>query len=407
MDRLFRQEYGRLVASLSRRVGVQHIASVEDAVQSAMMAALEHWSIAGTPEKAGAWLFRAAHNELMGSLRRSARRDRLLELHSREEVPVRKEDEDPRLAGEVQDDFLRMLFICCDDAISVDSQIVFALKTLGGFDVREIAARLFTSEANVYKRLARARDRFRQSPPRDELTHEELAARLPAVHAALYLLFTEGHLSSNPDAALRRELCDEALRLAVVLAMHPLGQTPETSALVALMYLHLSRMDARQDVSGGLLLLEEQDRTRFRSDEILLGLRWLAKSASGDRYSRYHAEAGIAAEHCLARTFEETRWDVVVEHYEALEQLGGSVLHRLNRAIAVAEWRGAEAGLEVLAGLEPPTWLVGSYLWSAVLAHLHGGCGHREIAARYRTLALDGAPNAAVKASLERRLRAR
>jgi RNA polymerase sigma-70 factor (ECF subfamily) len=305
----------------------------------------------------------------------------------------------------VHDSLLRMLFVCCDAAIPVESQLVLALKTLCGFDVPEIAQRLFTSEANVYKRLARARSRLREERfLEDEVTTEQLAARLAAVRAILYTLFTAGYLSSHAEDAVRRELCDEGQRLTGILADHPVGATPETFALLALMHLHSARMSARQDGSGGMLLLEEQDRSRFDQQEIALGLSWLARSASGEAFSRYHAEAAIAAEHCLAPSFAETRWDRIVECYELLDRLAPSALHTLNRAIAVAQLRGPSQGLALLEGLEPPAWLAGSYLWSAVLADLHRRCGNTEIALRHRSVALELAPSPIVRAGLERRL---
>ncbi len=308
------------------------------------------------------------------------------------------------LAGEVRDDLLRMLFVCCDEAIPVKSQLVLALKTLCGFDIREIALRLFTGEANVYKRLSRARSRLRELPPRlGKLTVEQYSSRLPAVNKILYLLFTEGYLSSHAEMAIRRELCNEAMRLADILAEHPQGQAPETFALLALMHLHVARMTSRQDAAGGLLLLEEQDRELWDQQEIQVGLEWLAKSAQGDGFSRYHAEAGIAAEHCLAPSFRETRWDRVVECYSLLERIAPSAIHKLNRA--VAEWQGPAAGLAVLEGFEPPTWLAGSYLWAAVLADLHRRCGNADAAKRHRAVALKSVPTPAVKELLERRFR--
>jgi RNA polymerase sigma-70 factor (ECF subfamily) len=258
----------------------------------------------------------------------------------------------------------------------------------------------------VYKRLGRARNRLRElSLLPDDLTAGQLASRLPAVHSILYLLFTEGYLSSHVEAAIRRELCDEAKRLCLVLAEHPLGGTPVTFALLALMHLHAARITARQDGSGGLLLLEEQDRALWDQREIQIGLSWLARSAHGAVFSRYHAEAGIAAEHCLAASFAETRWGRIVECYALLEQLAPSAIHTLNRAVAVAEWRGPAAGIVVLEGLEPPSWLAGSYMWAAVLADLHRRCGHDELAQRYRHSAMESAPSAAVKDLLARRLR--
>ena len=405
VEHFFRHEYGKLVALLSRRVGVEFIEDIEDAVQSALMKAIDCWTTKGLPENPTAWLFRVANNELMGVLRQTNQRRRLLELHAAANMDALENGPECLLSNEVEDDLLRMLFVCCDEAIPTDSQLVFALKTLCGFDVREIAIRLFTSEANVYKRLGRSRKRMREQPVTlGELTVEQLASRLPAVNKILYLLFTEGYLSSHDQFAIRIELCNEALRLGEILAGHPAGQTPETFALLALMYLHSARMASRQDVSGGLLLLEEQDRTLWDHTKIQVGLQWLARSASGGTFSRYHAEAGIAAEHCLAPSFQDTCWERVVDSYLLLEQTVSSPLHTLNRAVAVAEWQGPHEALVLLEEVKPPTWLSGSYLWAAVMADLHNRCGHAKEAGRYRELAYNLAPNRAVKELLRRRL---
>lgn len=391
---------------LSHRVGVQHIEAIEDAVQSALMKALEAWIIADLPENPSAWLFQVAHNELMGQLRQQTSRRRLLAQNANEATGTPENGPEVFLAGEVRDDLLRMLFVCCDEAIPVESQLVLALKTLCGFGIREIALRLFTSEANVYKRLGRARSRLRKiSPGLGELTGEQYASRRPSVNKILYVLFTEGYLSSHAKMAIRRELCDEAIRLAGVLAEHPVGQVPETFALLALMHLHVARMTARQEDTGGLLLLEEQDRALWDQQSIQVGLEWLTKASQGDDFSRYHAEAGIAAEHCLAPSFQDTRWDRVVECYALLEWVAPSALHKLNRAVAVAQWQGPDAGLAVLKSFEPPTWLAGSYLWAAVLADLHRRCGNVDTAKRYQEEAFQSAPTLAVRALLQRRLR--
>src|SRR6266480_197682 len=276
------------------------------------MAALESWTVSGPPDNPSAWLFRVAHNDVVGHLRQKTRRRRLLEQYTKEAIDTGEKGSELFLAQEVQDDLLRMLFVCCDEAIPEQS-LVLALKTLCGFDIREIALRLFISEANVYKRLARARNQLRKFPLRtDGPSEAQFASRLPAVRKILYLLFTEGYLSSHAETAIRRELCNEAIRLANILAEHPIGQTPETFALLALMHLHAARIAARQDESGGLVLLEEQDRDLWDREEIHVGLEWLARSAHGDVFSRYHAEAGIAAEHCLAPSLQETKGDKVV-----------------------------------------------------------------------------------------------
>jgi RNA polymerase sigma factor (sigma-70 family) len=404
VEHFFRHEYGRLVAQLANKVGVRHVELVEDAVQSALAAALTAWVASGLPRDPSAWLYRVACNQLLGALRKDAGRLRILtSTHD-----LDREADDPTAThypGEVRDDLLRMLFVCCDDAIPRESRIVLALKTLCGFSTAEIALRLFTTEANVHKRLQRARETLRASttdlisPPLDALQ-----ARLPSVHEVLYLLFNEGYLSVHAESAIRHDLCDEAIRLATLLAEHPLGAVPETFALLALMHLHNARCAGRIDGAGGLLLLEEQNRGLWDHQQIRAGVEWLARAASGDRFSRYHAEAGIAAEHCLAPSFHGTRWQGIAELYALLEQVSPSPLHTLNRAVAVAEWQGVDAALALLDGMAPPAWLERSYLWDAVFADLYRRAGRTDELEHHRSLAVSAAPSEAVRDLLERRL---
>ncbi len=408
VEHFFRHEYGKLVASLSRQVGVHNIELVEDAVQVTLLKALELWTHSGKPDNPSAWLFRVAKNEVLSSLRTHTGRGNLLQ-HTQGEstdgglwatTPV-----SANLVGDVRDDLLRMLFVCCASEIDTQSQLVLALKTLCGFSAREIALRLFVSEAKVYKRLQRARSHLQQMPKdRFEFDDTCVSETLPNVRKVLYIIFTEGYLSSHAEFSIRENLCAEAIRLTTLLAEHSLGQSPETSALLALMFLQRARLHSRQDRSGGLLLLQEQDREKFDQSAIATGLWWLSDSARGDCFSRYHAEAGIAAEHCLSPSFDETRWDRVVSCYELLERTTPSAIHRLNRAVAIAEHKGPRAGLAVLEGEAPPSWLSGSYLWSAVLADFHARLGHRNKASRYRDMALNLASSPAIAALLRKRL---
>jgi RNA polymerase sigma factor (sigma-70 family) len=403
VEHFFRHEYGRLVALLTRRVGVRHLARVEDAVQGALMAALTAWTGSGLPDDPGAWLYRVASNNLIGDLRRGAGRLRILERAAGTASGL-DEPEAPRFADEVADDMLRMLVVCCDDAVPRESQLVLALKTLCGFSTEEIALRLFTSEANVYKRLARARSKLRRRPlDLGTPSLDALASRLPSVHAVLYLLFNEGYLSAHAEQAIRRELCEEAIRLATLLAEHSVGAVPETFALLALMQLHAARLPARQDFEGGLLLLDEQDRALWDRKRMAQGATWLARSASGGVFSRYHAEAAIAAEHCFAASFGQTRWAEIADLYAMLEAIDPSPLHAMNRAIAVAEWQGPEAGLAVLLAAPPPTWLTGSYLWDAAAGDLHRRAGHLDLARHHTERAVASAPSEAVRNLLRRR----
>lgn len=398
VEHYFRHEYGGLVALLVRRVGLGHLELVEDAVQAAMLAAMTAWR-QEVPREPRAWLYRVAHNQLVGVLRKEGGQRRILDGLQVEEAVA---PNDAFFAAEIEDERLRMLFLCCDDELPVESRLVLALKTLCGFNVEEIAFRLFTSEANVYKRLARARERLRDSEP-ETPPLERLRFRLPSVHAVIYLLFNEGYLSIDPDQAIRVELCEEAIRLGEMLVVHPVGAGPTTFALLALMHLHAARLAARQDGTGGLLLLEEQTR-RLDPEHFQRGASYLAMAADGDELTRYHVEAGIAAEHCFAPSFAETRWGAIAELYVMLERFAPSPITTLNRAVAVAQAEGPAAGLATLEGVVPPAWLEGHYLWDAVLADLHRRAGHLELAARHREAALLAAPSPTLRQLLERRL---
>ncbi|MEM1413436.1 MAG: DUF6596 domain-containing protein [Myxococcota bacterium] len=405
-DAFFRRARADVVATLVRRVGTDQLEAVEDAVQGAIETALRRWPEDGVPGDRRAWLHQVAKHRLLGALRQDGRRRRLLAADAARQPPAPPAEPRAAFPDEVTDDLLRMLFVCADPALAPSAQLVLALKVVVGFDVRAIAHRLFAREAAVYKRLSRARARLRESELDLDagLEADALRARRPAVLHVLYVLFSEGHLSAHPDAAIRRELCDEALRLALLFACHPTLGGPDASALVALMLLHRARLDARQDAFGALLLLDEQDRSRVDEAKVARGLEWLAASAYGAAPSRYHAEAGIAAEHALAPSFAATRWDRIAAHYALLERIAPSPLHRVNRALALAEVEGPGAGLELLATLDAPVWLVGSHLWSAALADLHRRAGHPEQAAQHRARALADAPSDAVRSALLRRL---
>ncbi len=405
VEHYFRREYGRLVAVFSRKVGVRHLGLVEDAVQTTLVTALTSWVANGLPADPGAWLYRVAHNRVIGALRSNAGRSRILDKAVEELTSVADDPTAPRFEAEVRDDLLRMLFVCCDDTIPRDSRLVLALKTLCGFSTAEIALRLFVSEANVLKRLGRARERLREvQPDLDAPPLQALPSRLASVHVVLYLLFNEGYLAAQPDQAIRRELCEEAIRLTTLLAQHPVGATPETFALLALMHLHGARLAARLDGLGGLMLLEDQDRSLWDQEQLQLGAEWLHKAASGETFTRFHAEAGIAAEHAFAPSFAQTRWKEIVDLYAMLDRIAPSPLHAMNRAVAMAEWQGPEAGLELLKDVEPPPWLLGYYLWDAVLGDLHRRAGHHDVARRHIERALASAPTDAERELLRRRL---
>jgi RNA polymerase sigma factor (sigma-70 family) len=407
-EHYFRHEFGRLVSVLSRRFGVHRVELCEDAVQTALLRAVQSWPQRGLPDDTSAWLYKVALNEVLGALRREKRIDASAsadDAGTEQATAEGSAEEAVYLQHEVKDDQLRMLFVCADPGIPRESQIVVALKILCGFSTEEIALRLFQSHDAIYKRLQRARAALRERiAALEQPAIEEIANRLPAVLEILYLLFTEGYSSAQPDEVIRHELCEEAIRLGLLLYEHPIGAAPETAALLALMYLDAARFDSRVDGAGGLLLLEEQDRSRWDRDLIHIGISYLHRAARGEVFSRYHAEAAIAAEHCLAPTYQETRWDEIARLYQMLDGIAPSPINTLNRSIAIAEWQGPDAGLALLEALNPPTWLLGYYLWDATLGELYRRRGDLTRATAHLTRALAAAPTHAEKALLRRRL---
>jgi RNA polymerase sigma-70 factor (ECF subfamily) len=369
------------------------------------MKALDKWPREGQPQNTSGWLYRVARNEILMGLRSETKRRELLDANWSLDKVADEHPPDVGLSADLNDSLLGMLFIACDPKIPHQSQIAFALKVLCGFSVREIAHHLFSSEENVYKRVQRARQSLAQSEfDPVQLGGKYCPDRAAAVRTVLYGLFSEGYLSTRSDAGIRTEICDEAIRLTQLLCDHTQAKDPETHALLALMLFHRARMDARRDEVEGLLLLEEQDRSQWDYQVIELGMAQLAKAAEGKAFTRFHAEAAIAAEHCLARSFAETRWDKIAHSYAQLEVIAPSPLHRLNRAVAVAEDKGPQFAIELLEGMNPPTWLTGSYLWAAVLSDLHRRNGGNDLAEGFRASALALAPNQAIRTTLNRRL---
>jgi RNA polymerase sigma-70 factor (ECF subfamily) len=382
VEHFFRHEFGRLVALLTRSLGVRRLALVEDVVQSALVQALETWGRRGVPEDPAAWLFRTARNLAIDVLRRER-------VHA-EALPRLAEDtlqHEPRteahFADEIGDEPLRLLFVCCHEEIPAESRVAFSLRMLCGFSTAEIARALLTTEANVQKRIKRARDRLREldvafdTPPA-----EQLAARLDAVLAVVYLLFSQGCFVTHGDEPIRRDLCDEARRLGRMLASHSVGDVPAVHALLALMCFHAARFGARIALDGTVVLLEVQDRTAWNWSDVREGMGWLANSAAGEVLSRYHVEAAIAWEHCRAPTFADTDWQRIAELYDTLERIAPSPLHTLNRAVAEAYLHGPQAGLDLLAASPPDAVPVRYPAWHTVIGELHFRLGEHAAAER-------------------------
>lgn len=402
VEHFFRHESGRLMAGLVRRFGIRQLEVLEDAVQTALVRAMQSWPGQGIPPQPERWLSRVATNAAIDSLRRAARQAQSIE-------PQIEQLADGSLshaadAPAIEDDSLRLLFCCCDPSISLEAQLAVALKLVCGFGVGEIAKALLVSDAAIQKRLTRAKETLKlRGPELFQRPAAELIEHQPAVLAILYLLFNEGYHSSSPEVAIRRDLCAEAIRQVSLLAAHPLFGSTAAEALLALMLLHAARLEHRESASGELLLLEDQDRSRWDSQLIADGLAWLARSARGSQLSAYHLEAAIAAEHVQAESFAATNWPRIVELYDLLCAREPSWPRELNRAIALAFVAGPQAGIARLLAIQDEPARRYSH-WHAAVGELYRRIGQLNEAAQSLERAASLAGNPGERNLLERRL---
>jgi len=274
----------------------------------------------------------------------------------------------PIFESEIRDGRLRLMFACCHPALSPEDQTALALKTLCAFSANEIANAFLTTEAAIAKRLTRAKQKIRDEHiPFEIPAGVELSRRLDAVSQTLYLLFNEGYKASSGDDLIKEDLCQEAIRLGALLAEHPAGNQPRIHALVALMLLNAARLPARMDSEGNILRLKEQDRSTWNQAMIARGIKHLSESAVGEELSAYHLQAGIAACHCVASDYESTDWRKILSLYDLLMELDGSPVIALNRAVAVANVDGPQAGIEAVEAIHNGSQLKSYYLLYAVL----------------------------------------
>jgi len=401
---LFRREAGRMVSSLVRRLGVRHLALAEDAVQDALLRALEVWKFGRAPDHPAAWLMRAAWNRALDLLRRQDRAARLVpELTTSLASAGSEAVETARHA--IEDDELRMMFSCCDPALGRSAQVAVILKYLCGFSVQEIAQAFLAAEATVEKQLFRARRALCEQGALFEVRDpSQVRERLPAVHNAIYLLFNEGYHGSHPQRAVREDLCFEAMRLGLLLSHLPPAAVPETQALLALFCLLSARLAARMDDRGHLLLLAEQDRRRWDRELLEEGLRRLDLSAEGEALTAWHLEAAIAARHALATSFAETDWTSIRQLYDLLLRLRPTPVVALNRAIAIGMAEGPEAGLTAIARIEDRARLESYPFLPAASAEFELRAGRPRRAAELLRAALRLTRNPAEEEVLRRKL---
>jgi RNA polymerase sigma factor (sigma-70 family) len=406
-DHLFRREAGRMVAALTRLFGVHNLALAEDVVQDAFLRALDVWKQRGVPENPSAWLMATAKNRALDILRRErTARTYAPELGRLLEGEWTLAPAVAEAFGEsaIRDDQLRMMFSCCHPQLPEIAQVALVLNILCGFGVNEVAAAFLTKHAAMEKRIARGKKVLASSKRLFDLSDErDLPQRLSAVQRALYLLFNEGYHGAHPELAVRAELCVEAIRLAELLLAHPITATPSSHALAALMCLNAARMPARVDATGNLSSLYEQDRGLWDRELIARGEQLLDHSATGSTLTEYHIEAGIASLHACAASLQDTRWPMIISLYDSLLRIRASPVVALNRAIAVAQYEGAERGLAEIEKIADIERLVEYPFYYGALGELEHQRGNGALARTHFVTASARARNRLERQFFERR----
>jgi RNA polymerase sigma factor (sigma-70 family) len=400
VEHLFRHGAGQMVSRLACWLGSARLDLAEEAVQDALVRALETWPFGDVPAEPRAWLFQVARHRAIDLIRHDASlRGKLDPLtdHPSLEADVRD--------ATLGDDELAMMFMSCHPLLPHAGRIALTLKTVGGFGVGEIAAAFLAEPGAIAQRLVRAKRQIREQEIAIEIPRpDKLGARLESVLGVLYLLFNQGYAAHGGENLLRAELCGEAIRLAGILARNPATDLPAVHALQALMLLQASRLPARADDAGDLLLLSEQDRGLWDQELIAEGLDHLERAASGGEVTPYHVEAAIAAAHALARDETSTDWAGIVRLYDDLLALKPSPVVALNRAIALAMAEGPAAGIVAIECIESDPALARYYLLPAVLGDLWLRCDDPARAAQHYREALTRLCSAPERRFLEKQL---
>lgn len=402
---LFRRESGRIVARLLRRLGPSRLQLAEDIAQATLLRALDHWPWRGVPDDPAAWLHAVAHRLAIDAIRRAATERRLDPLLKIELARAAVADPVPVDTDGIPDDELRLLFLCADPALTPDMRVPLMLNIACGFTAAEIARGLLRETAAVAQTLVRAKRLLRAAERLPELPDPGAPGdRLAPTIDALHLMFSEGYEASAGDTLSRAEICREALRLAELLASHATTGTPQVLALAALFCFQAARLDSRSDAEGTVVLLQAQDRSLWNRELIGRGWRYLDRAGKGAYLTEHHLLAAIAAEHVRAPSFEHTDWRALLDWYDLLVAVAPTPIHRLNRAVVLAQTHGAEAALAAIDGLASIPALARYHLHHATRGEMLRRLGRTAEAASSFETALSLAPGAAARRHLQRRI---
>ena len=404
VDGLFRRESARLVASLTRVFGPSNVDLVEDVVQDALEMALQAWKLE-IPDNPAAWLSRVARNRAIDTIRAQKTRLRFSEEHSvqLESGWTRTSTIDEALAESSSDENqLRMMFSLCHPGLAAETHVTLILRFLCGLSNRELSKAYLVSEDTIKKRVTRGKSKLRElgSLPTVEA---ESAEKIDSVLKALYLLFNEGYHGSHPTSPTRALLCEEALRLCSLLTKKITLLRPQAHALMALMYLHYARIGSRFDDQGEIVTLEHQDRSLWSKELIGEGIKHMGLSASGDRMSEYHLEAGIACQHSIAESFEVTDWKGILELYDLLFQMSPNPLIKVIRATVRAYSGGVSQAVEEISEMATDKAMKHYPFYWAAKAEIHALNGDIELTREGFDRAAALSRNAAEKNAWNRR----
>lgn len=376
IDHLFRHQYGKMVSILTRIFGLQHLETIEDAVQDTFINAMKAWHTS-IPENPEAWLTKSAKNRVLDLIRKlSAEDSRIAKIQSGAETIAINE---MFLDHEVEDSVLRMVFAACNPILNPKDQIAFALKTISGFSGKEIASALLLKEETVKKRLSRARKMIQTENIAFEIPNGlDLEHRLARVLEVIYLIFNEGFHSSNRDILIREDLCGEAMRLAKTLLSNTFTATPDSYAVFALFCFQSARLRSKINDQQEIISLKDQDRSTWYKSLIALGNRTMEKAVNTDSFGYYHYEAAIAAEHVKASSYSATDWDKILTWYERLNELEPAPFNLLNMAVVQLQKKNFEAAKELLDKIDPIGLEQRAYLYYGTYAEYAFQIGNGE-----------------------------